>query len=75
MCYEDLENARAERAAKACEKEAKKANMSKAKRSRKRKSSTEADASEPMATITQASRAEEGEVAPAPWQAPVARMW
>ena len=81
MKYEHLEKARQERAEKEAKKKfkkvAKEANTGSAKRGRKRKKGIEADTSEPTASMAQTSEteAEEGEVASAPWQAPVARMW
>ena len=81
MRYEHLEKARQEGAEKEATKESKKvvkkANTGRAKRGQKRKSSIEADTSEPKARLAQRSRteADEDEVVPVPWQAPVARMW
>jgi len=84
MSYEDLEMARAERAAKDAEKEAAnetkqagEAAAGKGKRSRKGKSSRQTDAPESetkMAQINQP-QIEERVIASEPWQAPVARMW
>ncbi len=90
MSYEDLEKARAERAAKEAEKvagktkkdlyaipTAEKAIGSKGKRDRKRMSRVEADAPEPKAKMARTSQIqiEGGEVASELWRAPVARMW
>ncbi|KAF2177378.1 hypothetical protein K469DRAFT_603436, partial [Zopfia rhizophila CBS 207.26] len=73
MSYEDLEEARAKRAAK--EKAA--AGKGKGKRGRKRKSpAPEADSPEPKAKVARMSEVPEPAKAPvAPWRAPVARMY
>ena len=90
MSYEDLEKARAERATKEAEKEAKKAKKDvyatptaegaiagKGKRDRKRMSRIEVDAPKSKGKMAQTSQiyTEGAEVASEPWRAPVARMW
>ena len=84
MSYEDLEKAKADRAAKKAAKEAKKAakepreaTAGKSTRGRKCKSSAEANSPEPKAKVARMSGTQvaENETAPTPWRAPVARMW
>ena len=86
MSYEDLEKARAERAAKDAKKEAanetKKAKQTgeavgKGKRVRKGKSNGQTDApeSDTMRAQINQLQIEEYVIASEPWQAPVARMW
>jgi len=86
MSYEDLEKARAQRAAKEAAKEARKvatearrvATAGKGKLSRKgKKNPAGAGALEPEATTLEMSEApsEESGPVPEPWRAPVARMW
>lgn len=70
--YEDLVAKRAERKAKEQEKA-----KGTRKRSRKCKSPEEAGTLEPKAKVARTSEApaEEDEIAPEPWRAPVAKMW
>jgi hypothetical protein len=91
MSYEDLEKAKAERAAKETAKEAKKAEREARKaakeakeetpgksiRGRKRKSPADADMPEPKAKVAQISGTQvaDNKTAPTRWKAPVARMW
>ena len=78
MSYEDLENARADRAIKEAVKEAKKVNTAgKRKHDQKRKSLAHTDILETEAESAwiDETQVEEDMIPPAPWRAPVARMW
>ena len=78
MSYEDLEKARAERAVKEAAKEAKQVDTAgRRMHGRKRKSieKTGIPEAEPAIPWIGEAQAEEDEIAPEPFRAPVARVW
>ena len=78
MSYEDLKKARANRAIKEAAKEAKKADtVGKRRHNRKHKSFEHTDMLETEAEVSWIgeTQVEEDVIPPAPWRAPVARIW